>query len=795
MRRAASSADTKAPKTGAVEARAKSVYHELMKLWLPDGELRGREWFAVNPMRADDDDLGSFKFNIDSGAWGDFIPGGATGHGSIGFAAYIFNENSIDATQRVADDIGMNGATPPPKAKKAKRDKTADVELAVWPGDTPPPLSRFALSVLPPPVGVWFYCNVDSDIQAASVRYDTPKGKEFRPWKCVKATSHGFGGDGVAWKAGAPPEPRPLYNLDMLAMPDWPVVVCEGEKSADAVMPYFEAIGVTSMNGAKSPSKSNWSPLKGRDVIIWPDHDAAGDAYAIEVAGLASDAGATSVRIVEIPGGWPKGWDLADPLPSGVTHADLQQMLDDAPVWESVSGTSHDELTIGFVERHRHDLRYIAKWGIWVILGPHGWVEDEKRKAFDLARAFARDVAMAGVPLREVKAVRSAPTRAAILSMAQDDDAFVTTVDEWDADLRALNTPDGIIDLTTGVMREREPDDYVLKCTAVSPSDTADCPKWLAFLDRVTARDKEFQTYLQRICGYALTGLTVEHAMFFIYGTGQNGKGVFLRTFRGVLGKYAKNAGMETFTAQRNEQHTQEIAGLLGARLVTAQEPEEGGRWNEFRIKTMTGGDPITAHFMRENNFTYDPHFKLFIAGNHKPSLRSVDIAIRRRFNMIPFAVTIPQTERNEYLDEELKDEWPGILKWMIEGCLEWQRIGLAPPKVVTAATEEYFEAEDTFSQWLSEKCVVAGEKEYPDDTNCRPLPPDYFTSTTALFKEWDDWTVVNKFWAGSVKGFVHKMRDRKFEHVPGRQGGFLGVKIFGKESLQPKAKPKPSKY
>jgi hypothetical protein len=133
-------------------------------------------------------------------------------------------------------------------------------------------------------------------------------------------------------------------------------------------------------------------------------------------------------------------------------------------------------------------------------------------------------------------------------------------------------------------------------------------------------------------------------------------------------------------------------------RLVTATETEEGRRWAESRIKQLTGGDTVAARFMRQDFFEYRPAFKLVIAGNHKPSLRSVDEAIRRRFHLIPFAVTVPEAERDPDLAEKLKEEWPGVLAWLIKGCLEWQAEGLQPPQAVRAATEAYLSAEDSLS-------------------------------------------------------------------------------------------------
>ena len=226
------------------------------------------------------------------------------------------------------------------------------------------------------------------------------------------------------------------------------------------------------------------------------------------------------------------------------------------------------------------------------------------------------------------------------------------------------------------------------------PANSA-CPRWRRFLDEVTAGDVELQAFLARVAGYGLTGSTREHALFFLYGTGANGKGTFLNTLTGILGDYAQIAGMDTFTESQTDRHPAELAVLRGARVVAAQETDEGRRWAESRIKALTGGDPITARFMRQDFFTYTPQFKLMIAGNHKPGLRNIDEAIRRRFHLLPFTVRIPPEQRDLQLFEALRQEWPAILGWAVRGCLEWQAEGLNPPAAVIEATAEYFDDED----------------------------------------------------------------------------------------------------
>jgi P4 family phage/plasmid primase-like protien len=296
--------------------------------------------------------------------------------------------------------------------------------------------------------------------------------------------------------------------------------------------------------------------------------------------------------------------------------------------------------------------------------------------------------------------------------------------------------------------------------TAVAPGGAY--PLWYSFLEEITGGDAELATFLQRVAGYCLTGSIREHALFFLYGTGSNGKGVFLNTLCAILGDYSAVAPMETFTAAQGERHPTDLAMLRGARLVASQETESGRRWAEAKIKAMTGGDPITARFMRQDFFTYDPAFKLLIAGNHKPSLGGVNEAIRRRFHLVPFAVTITNPDRE--LSDKLRAEWPGILAWTIEGCQSWLETGLQPPRTVTAATLSYFAEEDSIGQWI-EECCITGRDQW--DIGHR------------LWQSWTRWTEVNRELPGTRKAFAEVMaaRGHPAEKSHGARG-YRGIKL-----------------
>jgi putative DNA primase/helicase len=390
------------------------------------------------------------------------------------------------------------------------------------------------------------------------------------------------------------------------------------------------------------------------------------------------------------------------------------------------------------------------------------WRKDETYYAFDLARRLCREAADECADTKAKKAIASAKAVAATVHLARADRRLAATPEQWDADPWLLNTPDGVVDLRTGHIRPARSEDYMTQMTAVGA--IGDCPRWKAFLYQIMSGNAEMVAYLQRVCGYCLTGDTTEQAMFFGYGRGANGKGVFLQTVSHILGDYCKIAAIETFTETNNDRHPTELARLHNARLVTATETEGGRNWAESRLKLLTGGDIITAHFMRKDDFEYVPRFKLLFSGNHKPSLRNVGVAMRRRINMIPFAVVIPESDRDSQFADKLKPEWSGILKWMIEGCLDWQKRGLDPPDDVKNATADYFTIQDSFSLWLEECCQ---------------RDPNAWAATTALFASRKAWAERTGVRYGDIKTFCEAMTDNGFAWKHTKKGnGYVGLRI-----------------
>jgi putative DNA primase/helicase len=556
--------------------------------------------------------------------------------------------------------------------------------------------------------------------------------------------------------------------------------ITEGEKDADNLW----ALGIpatTNPGGARKWRQEYAKHLRGANVVLHRHNDNSGRDHMREVA--ASLAGiAARVRVLDIAKHWPecppKG-DISNWIEKGGTVETFWELVDlapepddDQPPREAKATSaplfSDEDLALRFADRHQDDLRFVAKFGRWLAWHKTCWRFDDTMAAYDLVRALCRDVAAHAN--KDGIRLASAKTVAACERLARTDRRLAATSDQWDVDPFLLATPAGVVDLRTGQLRAARQSDYMTKLTGVGPGGA--CPRWRKFLKRITAENTELEAFIQRMLGYGLTGVTIEHAMFFAYGTGANGKSVLLSTVAGILGDYHSTAPIEAFVASYGERHPTDLAGLRGARLVTAIETEEGRRWAENKLKALTGGDRIAARFMRQDFFEFLPVFKLLVAGNHKPALRSVDEAIKRRLHLIPFTVIIPVEERNKNLTEELKAEWPGILAWMIEGCLQWQRVGLDPPDVVRTATESYFADQDLLSQWLEEACDAEPGNEFKTET------------VAALYESWSTYADKNNSTPGGKNDFGDRLESKGFTRHRTRQQGrhFRGIRLKYRE-------------
>lgn len=333
-----------------------------------------------------------------------------------------------------------------------------------------------------------------------------------------------------------------------------------------------------------------------------------------------------------------------------------------------------------------------------------------------------------------------------LLSLAETQPELVAAADDFDNDPWLFNTRSGMIDLQNDRVFPCDPQRLVTKVAPVTYDSTALCPLWNAFLARVLGGRADLIRYLQKAVGYSLTGETGEQCLFLLYGQGANGKSTFLSTIMGMLHSYARQLPMDSLLVKQTHQIPNDIAALRGVRFVSAVEADDGARMAESLIKQMTGQDKIAARFLHGEWFEFAPHFKLWLATNHKPVIRGCDEAIWRRVRLIPFTVTIPAAERDHHLAEHLQGEWPGILNWAVEGCRLWREEGLTPPPDVVAATDEYRGEMDILGDFVAQRCV---------------LNPLASTVVADSYRAYEAWCIDTAERPVTKRTFVSRMRER----------------------------------
>lgn len=307
---------------------------------------------------------------------------------------------------------------------------------------------------------------------------------------------------------------------------------------------------------------------------------------------------------------------------------------------------------------------------------------------------------------RHIKTSRSSKAKTAMKKELQHQVPIV--LGQFDRDKYALNTPNGIIDLKEGCVLPHDIEKYITKLTGTGISES-DCPQWKTFLDTIFCGDSKMIRYIRKAVGYSLSGSTSEQCVFFLYGTGRNGKSTFLDTIRAMMGDYAANAQPETImVSQKNTGGARsDIARLKGARFVTTVEPNEGMRLDEGLIKQLTGGDPVTARFQYSQEFEFTPEFKIWMATNHKPIIRGTDTGIWRRIHLVPFTAAIPESKVDRNLPYKLRKELPAILKWAVDGYTLYKSEGLRMPAAVMNAVDDYRREMDVISAFLTACCTV----------------------------------------------------------------------------------------
>jgi putative DNA primase/helicase len=429
---------------------------------------------------------------------------------------------------------------------------------------------------------------------------------------------------------------------------------------------------------------------------------------------------------------------------------------------------TEDAVALAFAEANHGRIVYDHTEECWFRWTGTQWLRDHRNSVFhdarDLTRTVRNQLNKAPAPLAKAAFV------SAIERLCRSDPRLAVDFSVWDRNGDLLGTPDGVVDLMTGLLLPPRPDLYIARHTSIVPAPPGTpTPVWDAFLDQATRGDTEFQAFIHRAGGYMLTGDVSEEVLFFFHGPGGNGKGTLLAVLTGILGDYHEAVPIEVFTAGSWINLEYYRAKMAGARLITASETEQQAVWSETLIKDLTGNDSlISGRSPYGRPFNYRSQAKLLIIGNYAPKLRNRSPAMERRLRIAPF-VNKPSPP-DPTLKERLRAEYPAILRKLIDGCLDWRRHRLGVPIAVRQATDSYFEQQDEFSRWLEERC---------------DRDPGFSLKTGILLADFNTWARANGEDELTGKAFAELI-----DQTPGltRVRGRGGVRMTKGAALRPRS-------
>jgi putative DNA primase/helicase len=392
-----------------------------------------------------------------------------------------------------------------------------------------------------------------------------------------------------------------------------------------------------------------------------------------------------------------------------------------------------------FAALYKSRLLYDHRRSRWFVWREHWWMEDTDGEVQRLARSAAR------LRLRNAAELPDEDDRAkqarwalqsesryrlqAALKLAESERLLACDGSGWDSDPWRFGVANGVLDLQTGTLSPGTPSDRMMRHTTALYDALAQCPRWIQFLKEIFLGDTELFEFVQRAVGYSLTGHTGEQCLFLCHGTGANGKSTFLETVRLVAGGYGWNLPFSAFELKARADISNDIASIVGKRLVTAVETNESVRLNEARVKALSGSDTISARFMYHEFFEFNPTAKIWLAFNHAPVVADDSPGFWRRIRLIPFPAQFTDGAADKQLGGKLLEELPGILAWAVRGCSAWQETGLGMPSVVKQATETYRHESNPIQEFIGDCCVVH---------------PDAHVAAAVLWETFRDWTEAN---------------------------------------------------
>ncbi len=584
-------------------------------------------------------------------------------------------------------------------------------------------------------VAHYVYRDLDNKIVGHVARYEGHGKKDVIPFFKRWAESG-------AWRSGhAKATGRPIYGLSRLrnTTSDSLIFIVEGEKCADAISTDDgRIVGLSWPGGAKSYSKCDFGALAGCSVVLWPDADVPGVKAMEGVAKVLRGLGC-SVKVVDLSqfGEIELGWDCVDWLKD---HKNLDafglKLIDEVPAAvsqlreENSAGETPEGMIpvraltdVGngerFLAANRQNVLYALGIG-WRVYNGVRWEDDHETLTYQMAARVAEAIRLEALGVEDeelskaiVKWSNSSQNVSRIdsmLKMAKSAPGVTVDADIFDPDAYQYACLNGVLNLRNGELMPPGREQLITKFADVVYDPSAKCPLWNKFTHEIMGGNEELVQLLKRAIGYSMTGDTSEQVLFLLHGGGSNGKTVFIETLKKIFGTYAMatDSGILLLDGHGDPATgSNSIARLQGARFVVGSEISPGARFNEQRMKELTGQDTISARFLFKEFIDFLPDFKFWLRCNDLPEIRGDDAGVWRRIIRIPFEVKFTAEQKDKNLPEKLAAELPGILNWALEGCREWQRIGLNPPVVVTDAVSTYKEDMDVLGEWLGSRCAI----------------------------------------------------------------------------------------
>lgn len=740
---------------------------EILEHWLPDGERRGLQYVALNPLR-NDSELGSFQIKTDTGIWSDFASGDKGGD-LISLIHYVGDyEFQAQAAVKILELIAgqqVDAAVRQAKQEAKAKAKATDQFTAIMPIPSDAKNKPiFFGHELGTPSMTWEYRNANGQVMSYVNRFETAKGKTTRPLTYCEDSS-----GKLDWKLKAPPSPRPAYGLDRLAArPGAPVLFTEGEKAADAAQRLFlDFVAVTTMNGAQSPEKTDFSPFAGRKVYIAPDNDIAGAAYRDKLIGLLTAAGAEVAGVLNlgpfarVDGILEQGYDLADAEAEGWTTEkllaigdglwDLFAKVDPLPATtpsrtapapteaqkgQTTSGKkSVMERANDFcLSNYGGNLAYFNnqllayKDGYWPPLNP------------DVDVKF---------PLMQVLGDRASPSSInSIYELVKIRSAKQPESFERTSSLICMSN--GTLNPLTGDLGPHAAYHHLTNQVDITFDSRATCPVWLQTLDEIFApdadKDEKIQL-LQEYIGYCLVPDTRIHKFLWMVGAGANGKSLIIAVVTALVGKqnisYAQIERLqEKFVRAELQGKLVNISSEMSALATVA----------DGYLKQITAGDIIEAERKHERPFSFKPYARLIGATNTLPRLLDHSDGFFRRAMILRFNRQFLGTEQDIHREAKLMAELPGILNWAVAGLQNlFQRDRFVQPASSSLEVDQYRVHSDPVRQFADD---------FLTPTEDRRL----MVSSSSLYSQYKEWSETNGYKMLAINQFSERLVGVGFE-------------------------------